>query len=120
MPDSGAVTEIFEPFISANILCPSEYVGAVITLCIEKRGVQKEISYHGRQVAVEFDLPLAEVVLDFHDKLKSISKGYASFDYEILDYRPGSLEKVSILVNGENVESLSFRIFCWLGLGRKQ
>jgi GTP-binding protein LepA len=107
MPDSGAVTEIFEPFISANILCPSEYVGAVITLCIEKRGVQKEISYHGRQVAVEFDLPLAEVVLDFHDKLKSVSRGFASFDYEMLEDRTANMVRIDVMINGDRVEPLS-------------
>ena len=79
----------------------------MITLCIEKRGVQKEISYHGRQVAVEFDLPLAEVVLDFHDKLKSVSRGFASFDYEMLEDRTANMVRIDVMINGDRVEPLS-------------
>ena len=107
-PEKIKILEIKEPWIKATIFSPDLYLGGVLQLCTDKRGLQKEISYTGSRVMLEYYLPLNEVIFDFHDKLKSISKGYASFDYEILDYRAGELEKVSILVNGENVESLSF------------
>ncbi len=107
MPKVGTISEIFEPFIHARILCPPEHVGAVISLCIGKRGEQKDITYHGRQVVVEFNLPLSEVVLDFHDSLKSVSRGFASFDYEIIDDRPADMVRIDILINGERVDPLS-------------
>ena len=107
MPDSGFVLEVYEPFILAHILCPSEYIGAVIGLCIEKRGVQRELAYHGRQVAVVFELPLAEVVLDFHDKLKSVSRGFASFDYDMIEDRLAQMVRIDVMINGDRVEPLS-------------
>ncbi len=107
-PEYTKIKEINEPWIKATIFSPDAYLGGVIQLCTDKRGIQKEISYTGNRVMLEYLVPLNEVIFDFHDRLKSISKGYASFDYEILDNRPGKLDKVSILVNGENVESLSF------------
>lgn len=107
LPDPGQIAEIREPFINARILTPNEHVGSVITLCIGKRGIQKNLHYHGRQVMVEFDLPLNEVVLDFHDQLKSVSRGYASLDYEFVDHRPADMCKLDILINGERVDPLS-------------
>ena len=107
-PEQTMIKEIKEPWISATIFSPEKYLGGVIQLCTDKRGIQKEINFTGNRVMLEYKLPLNEVIFDFHDRLKSISKGYASFDYEILDYKEGKLDKVSILVNGENVESLSF------------
>jgi GTP-binding protein LepA len=107
-PEKTKITEIREPWINATIFSPDNYLGSILKLCIEKRGVQKDISFSGNRVVVNFLLPLNEVIFDFHDRIKSISQGYASFDYEIIDYRVGKLEKVNILVNNENVESLSF------------
>lgn len=107
MPKVGTISEIFEPFIHARVLCPPEHVGAVISLCIEKRGEQKDITYHGRQVVVEFNLPLSEVVLDFHDSLKSVSRGFASFDYDIIEDRPADMVRIDIMINGERVDPLS-------------
>jgi len=99
--------EIREPKIIANILLPNEYVGNVIGLCIEKRGVQKNIQYLGSQVSLQFEMPLSEVVLDFFDRLKSVSRGYASFDYEFSHFEPGDLIRLDILINGELVDALS-------------
>ncbi|HHL31430.1 MAG TPA: elongation factor 4, partial [Oceanospirillales bacterium] len=99
--------EIREPMITANILLPNEYVGNVIGLCIEKRGVQKHIQYMGSQVSIQFLLPLSEVVLDFFDRLKSVSRGYASFDYEFSHFEVGDLIRLDILINGELVDALS-------------
>jgi GTP-binding protein LepA len=99
--------EIREPMITANILLPNEYVGNVIGLCIEKRGVQKNIQYMGSQVSIQFLLPLSEVVLDFFDRLKSVSRGYASFDYEFSHFEVGDLIRLDILINGELVDALS-------------
>ena len=107
MPDPGQIKEIREPYIRACILGPQEAVGSVISLCIERRGLQQDISYHGRQVMLEFDIPLSEVVLDFHDQLKSVSRGYASLDYELIDNRPASMVKVDILINGDRVDPLA-------------
>jgi GTP-binding protein LepA len=107
-PEKTKITEIREPWINATIFSPDNYLGSILKLCIEKRGVQKDINFAGNRVVVNFLLPLNEVIFDFHDRIKSISQGYASFDYEIIDYRIGKLEKVNILVNNENVESLSF------------
>ncbi len=107
-PNQTKIKEIKEPWIKASIFSPETYIGAIMQLCTEKRGIQKEINFTGSRVLLEYYLPLNEVIFDFHDKLKSISKGYGSFDYEIADYRSGNLQKVSILVNGEIVEGLSF------------
>ncbi len=107
MPDSSKIEEIREPIIVATILVPQEYVGAIITLCIGKRGVQKDMQYMGRQVMLTFELPLNEVVMDFFDKLKSTSRGYASLDYEFKEFRAADLVKLDILINGEKVDALS-------------
>jgi GTP-binding protein LepA len=107
LPPANKVDSICEPVIQANILVPHDYVGNVITLCIEKRGVQKNLVYHGNQVAITFELPLNEVVLDFFDRLKSVSRGYASFDYHFLRFEVSPLVKLDILINGERVDALS-------------
>jgi len=99
--------EIREPIINANILVPHDYVGAVMGLCMEKRGVQKNMHYMGSQVQLSFQLPLSEVVLDFFDRLKSVSRGFASFDYEFSHFEPGPFVRVDILINGERVDALS-------------
>ena len=110
LPDSALISEIREPFIRARILSPQDQVGSIISLCIDKRGLQQNINYHGRQVLIEFDLPLAEVVLDFHDQLKSVSRGYASLDYELLDHRKADMVKLDILINGDRIDPLSVLI----------
>jgi len=110
LPDSAVISEIREPFIRARILSPQDQVGSIISLCIDKRGLQQNINYHGRQVLIEFDLPLAEVVLDFHDQLKSVSRGYASLDYELLDHRKADMVKLDILINGDRIDPLSVLI----------
>lgn len=107
LPDQSKVEEIREPMINANILVPNDYLGGVITLCSQKRGVQTNMQYMGRQVMLNYILPLNEVVLDFFDKLKSVSRGYASFDYEFREFQPSDLVKLDILVNGEKVDALS-------------
>jgi GTP-binding protein LepA len=107
MPDLSKVEELREPIITATIFLPQEYVGTVITLCTQKRGVQKNMQYHGRQVHLVYELPMAEVVMDFFDKLKSASRGYASLDYEFKEYRAADVVKLDILINGEKVDALS-------------
>jgi GTP-binding protein LepA len=107
LPPVNLVVEIREPIISASILVPHAHVGAVIKLCIEKRGVQKRLHYTGSQVQVEYELPLSEVVLDFFDRLKSCSRGFASFDYKLERYQAAALTKLDILVNGDRVDALS-------------
>ncbi|MDH3608206.1 MAG: translation elongation factor 4 [Gammaproteobacteria bacterium] len=107
LPETSKIKEIHEPIIHASILVPHEYVGNVITLCIEKRGVQKNLNYHGNQVAINFELPLSEVVLDFFDRLKSVSRGYASFDYHHAKFQAAPLVKLDTLINGERVDALS-------------
>ncbi len=107
LPDASKVEEIREPLITAQILVPQEYVGTVITLCIQKRGVQRNIQYLGRQVMLTYELPLNEVVMDFFDKLKSVSRGYASLDYEFLEYRAADLVKLDIMINGDRIDALS-------------
>lgn len=107
MPDPSNVEEIREPIITATILVPQEYVGSVITLCISKRGVQKNMQYMGRQVVLIYEMPLNEVVMDFFDKLKSTSRGYASLDYEFKEFRASDLVKLDILINGDKVDALS-------------
>ncbi|CCE22270.1 translation elongation factor 4 [Methylotuvimicrobium alcaliphilum] len=107
LPDIGAIASIKEPIIRANILVPQDYLGNVINLCIEKRGIQKDMQYAGRQVSLTYELPLSEVVLDFFDRLKSASRGFASFDYEFLRFQEAALIKLDILINGEKVDALS-------------
>lgn len=107
MPDVVKIDEIREPWIRASIMTPDEYLGGILKLCQERRGIQVDLSYVGSRALVAYDLPLNEVVFDFYDRLKSISKGYASFDYQISDYRAGDLVKMSILVNEEPVDALS-------------
>ncbi|MCA3220503.1 MAG: elongation factor 4 [Burkholderiales bacterium] len=107
MPEPAKIEEIREPIVSLTVFLPQEYVGSVITLCTGKRGVQTNMSYHGRNVHLTYDLPLAEVVLDFFDRLKSLSRGYASMDYEFKDYRVADVVKVDILINGDRVDALS-------------
>jgi GTP-binding protein LepA len=110
VPDLSRVEEIREPIITATILMPQEYVGPVITLCTEKRGVQKNMQYLGRQVMLTYELPMAEVVMDFFDKLKSVSRGYASLDYEFKEFRAADVVKLDILINGERVDALSVMV----------
>jgi len=110
MPDPMKIETIEEPWIRATILTPDDYLGAVLKLCQDRRGVQIDLNYVGKRAMVVYDLPLNEVVFDFYDRLKSISKGYASFDYHISDYREGDLVKMSILVNGEPVDALSMLV----------
>lgn len=107
LPEVNLIEELREPIIKTNILVPQEYVGNVITLCIEKRGVQTNMQYMGNQVSLHYDMPLSEVVLDFFDKLKSVSRGYASFDYEFSRFQDADLVKVDILINSERVDALS-------------
>ncbi len=107
MPDQGRMEEIREPIVTVHLYMPQEYVGAVMTLANQKRGVQMNMAYHGRQVMLTYELPLGEIVLDFFDKLKSVSRGYASMDYEFKEYRASDVVKVDILLNGEKVDALS-------------
>jgi GTP-binding protein LepA len=110
MPDVVKIAEIHEPWIKATILTPDEYLGSVLKLCQDRRGVQIDLNYVGKRAMVVYELPLNEVVFDFYDRLKSISKGYASFDYQITDYRAGDLVKMSLLVNAEPVDALSMLV----------
>src|SRR5690606_23805348 len=108
LPDPGAIEFIEEPFIEARIIVPPTYIGPVMTLCQTKRGIQKRMEYIGeKRVVLEYELPLGEVILDFYDRLKSVSQGYASFDYEMRDYRKSNIVKMDILINGEPVDALS-------------
>ena len=107
MPDPSKIEEIREPVVSVTVFVPQEYVGSVMTLCTGKRGVQTNLAYHGRQVHLSYDLPMNEIVLDFFDKLKSISRGYASMDYEFREYRASDVVKMDVLVNGDKVDALS-------------
>ena len=107
LPPSNEIAELREPIIETNILVPEEYIGAVMKLCIEKRGVQKQIRYLGSQVSLEFELPLAEVVLDFFDRLKSVSRGFASFDYHFDRFQTASLVRLDVLINKDKVDALS-------------
>ncbi|MDB5826881.1 MAG: GTP-binding protein LepA [Variovorax sp.] len=107
MPDVGRMSEIREPIVTVHLYMPQEYVGSVMTLANQKRGVQMNMAYHGRQVMLTYEMPLGEIVLDFFDKLKSVSRGYASMDYEFKEYRASDVVKVDILLNGERVDALS-------------
>ncbi|HQS57505.1 MAG: elongation factor 4 [Gallionellales bacterium 35-53-114] len=107
MPDVPKIEEIREPIVTVNLYMPQEYVGSVITLCTQKRGVQINMSYHGKQVLLVYEMPMAEIVIDFFDKLKSVSRGYASMDYEFKEYRSADVVKVDIMINGEKVDALA-------------
>ena len=107
LPPVNAIAEIREPIIEANILVPQDYLGAVIGLCVEKRGVQKKLQFIGNQVSVTYELPLSEIVLDFFDRLKSVSRGYASFDYQFLRFQAAPLVRLDVLINAEKVDALS-------------
>ena len=110
LPDSTFIKLIEEPWIKATIITPDQYLGSIIKICQDKRGIQTNLSYSGKRAVLSYDLPLNEVVFDFNDKLKSISSGYASFDYEISGYREGDLVKLGILVNSEPVDALAMII----------
>ncbi len=107
MPDPGRIAEVREPIVTVNLYMPQEYVGSVITLCEQKRGSQINMQYHGRQVQLTYEIPMAEIVLDFFDRLKSTSRGYASMDYEFKEYRTSDVVKVDMLINGDKVDALS-------------
>jgi len=107
LPDAGQIAEIREPVIAADILVPQNYLGPVINLCVEKRGTQKRLHYHGKQVSLRYELPMSEVVMDFHDRLKSVSRGFASLDYNFVRFQPANLVKLDLLINGEKVDALS-------------
>jgi len=107
MPDPSRIEEIAEPWIEATIYVPDEYLGSILKLCQDRRGIQKNLTYVGGRAQVVYELPLNEVVFDFYDRLKSISRGYASFDYHQIGHRPGDLVKMNILVNNEPVDALS-------------
>jgi GTP-binding protein LepA len=107
MPEVSKIDEIREPIVTVNLYMPQDYVGAVITLCTSKRGVQMDMSYHGRQVKLVYEIPMAEIVLDFFDRLKSTSRGYASMDYEFKEYRAADVVKVDMLINSEKVDALA-------------
>ena len=107
MPDQGKIAEIREPIVTVHLFMPQDYVGPVMTLANEKRGVQLNMAYHGRQVMLTYEMPLAEIVLDFFDKLKSVSRGYASMDYAFKEYRAAEVVKVDMLINGDRIDALS-------------
>jgi len=107
MPEVGKIADIREPIVKVTLFMPQEYVGPVMTLCNNKRGLQINLSYHGRQVHLVYEIPLAEIVLDFFDKLKSVSRGYASMDYEFVEYRSADVVKVDLLINSDRVDALS-------------
>jgi GTP-binding protein LepA len=107
MPEPGKIEEIREPIVTVHLYQPQEYVGAVMTLANQKRGVQIQMSYHGKQVHLTYEMPLAEIVLDFFDKLKSVSRGYASMDYEFKEYRASDVVKVDMLINGDRIDALA-------------
>ncbi|HTJ92072.1 MAG TPA: translation elongation factor 4 [Pararobbsia sp.] len=107
MPDGSKIEEIREPIVTVNLFMPQEYVGSVITLCTQKRGTQINMSYHGRQVQLTYEIPMAEIVLDFFDRLKSVSRGYASMDYEFKENRSADVVKVDMMINGDKVDALS-------------
>src|SRR5262249_48388733 len=110
LPDPSNIAEIREPVVIANMLVPQDYLGAVMTLCIEKRGVQKKMFYVGKQVSLTYELPMNEVVLDFFDRLKSVSRGYASLDYSFDHFQEADLVKLDILINSQKVDALALII----------
>jgi GTP-binding protein LepA len=118
LPDASKIEEIREPIISANILLPQDYLGNVIGLCVEKRGVQKKLMYLGNQVSLEYELPMNEVVLDFFDRLKSVSRGYASLDYHFVRFQASDVVKLDILINGDRVDALSVMVHRSVAQGR--
>jgi GTP-binding protein LepA len=107
MPEVGKIADIREPIVTVTLFMPQDYVGPVMTLCNNKRGIQTNMTYHGRQVQLQYEMPLAEIVLDFFDKLKSVSRGYASMDYEFKEYRSADVVRVDVLINGDRVDALS-------------
>ena len=107
LPDPGSITEMREPIVEANILVPQEHLGNVITLCVDKRGVQKDLQFTGSQVSVRYELPMNEVVTDFFDRLKSVSRGFASLDYSFVRFQPAKLVRLDVLINGEKVDALA-------------
>jgi GTP-binding protein LepA len=110
LPDPSSVEEMREPIVEANILVPQEYLGNVISLCVEKRGVQRDMQFLGSQVSLKYDLPMNEVVLDFFDRIKSVSRGFASLDYQFVRFEPSELVKLDVLINGEVVDALALII----------
>jgi GTP-binding protein LepA len=107
LPDPTEIQQIEEPMVLATIHVPPEYVGVILALCQERRGTQRDMHVHGSRVQIRYELPLAEIVADFHDRLKSATRGYGSFDYELIGFRPGDLVKLDVLVNGQPVDALS-------------
>ncbi|MDX9741553.1 MAG: translation elongation factor 4 [Gammaproteobacteria bacterium] len=107
LPELGRIEEIREPIVAVDILVPQDHLGAVITLCVERRGVQTKMQYHGKQVLLTYELPMSEIVMDFHDRIKSVSRGYASFDYTFVRYQPAALIRLDLLINGDRVDALS-------------
>ena len=107
LPEPGAIQEIEEPIVRANILVPKDYVGSVITLCVDKRGSQVDMNFLGSQVSITYDLPMIEVVSDFFDTLKSVTKGYGSLDYELIRYEVANMVRLDVLINGEKVDALA-------------
>jgi GTP-binding protein LepA len=107
LPDAGELGRIDEPVVLATIHVPQEYVGGVLALCQDRRGIQRDMSQHGARVQIRYDLPLSEIVLDFHDKIKTVTRGYGSFDYELTGYQASDLVKLDVLVNGDPVDALS-------------
>jgi GTP-binding protein LepA len=110
IPDPSKIMELKEPIVRVHLYMPQAYVGSVITLCTQKRGMQIDMSYHGRQVKLTYDIPMAEIVMDFFDKLKSVSRGYASMDYEFKEYQGADIVKVDMLINGDKVDALSIMV----------
>jgi len=118
LPDIGTIDEIREPIVVADILVPQDHLGAVISLCIEKRGVQISMQYMGKQVALSYEIPMNEVVIDFFDRVKSVSRGYASLDYHFVRFQAADLVKLDILINGERVDALSMIVHREQSIGR--
>ena len=110
LPDPGSVDEMREPIVQANILVPQDYLGNVISLCVEKRGIQKDMQFLGGQVSLTYDLPMNEVVLDFFDRIKSVSRGFASLDYHFVRFQAANLVKLDVLINSEKVDALALII----------
>ena len=125
LPEPAALQEIREPIAEVNVLVPSDYLGGVITLCVEKRGVQKKLVYMTSQVSLTYEIPMSEVVLDFFDRLKSVSRGYASLDYSFSHFQAAPLVKLDVLINGDKVDALAnivhrdFGFFAWSGANGK-